>query len=406
LKEYFYFLKGNYRTVGFGWILTLLSGFGQTFLISLYVPEIIRSFKISEGAFGAIYAGCTVAASFIMLSVGHTVDHKPVKKVTAFTVGGLALSSILLGVSQNIMMLIVAITGLRLAGQGLLTHISMTIMSKQYAADRGKALSFSTLGFSVGEAVFPLIIAFLIGWFDWRIAAIASGAALLLYLVRLKFSRLENFDEKLSKEGSPSPWSLLKDYKEVVFEKRFGIMMPASIILSFAATAIFFYQYVFVENKGWSVQLYATFFTVYAITRFLFSLFGGVWVDKYTARKLFRYYLIPVTLGLLPFAFMDSIFGAFIFLVTAGITMGVSGTVKTALIAELYGTEKMGVIRSVFTMFSVISTALGPLVVGLLMDAGVSFENLILGLFAATALAVLNSQRIKYYKGKPEEVPV
>ena len=144
-------IRDSFRTVGFGWLLTLLSGFGQTFLISLYVPEIIRSFSISEGAFGAIYAGCTIAASFIMLTVGHTVDHKPVKKVTAYTVGGLALSSILLGVSENIVLLILAITGLRLSGQGLLTHISMTIMSKQFVADRGKALSFSSLGFSVGE---------------------------------------------------------------------------------------------------------------------------------------------------------------------------------------------------------------------------------------------------------------
>ena len=404
MKDYIYFLRGNFRTVGFGWLLTLFSGFGQTFLISLYVPEIIKSFNISEGTFGAIYAGCTVAASFIMLSVGHTVDHKPVKKVTAFTITGLALSSILLGASQNIILLIIAITGLRLSGQGLLTHISMTIMSKQYIADRGKALSFSSLGFSVGEAIFPLIIAFLISWFDWRIAAIASGGALLLYLIRLKYNRLENFDKKLSRNGSPSPWSLLKDYKSVVFDRRFGVMMPASFILSFAATAIFFYQYVFVEDKGWSVQLYATFFTVYAITRFLFSLFGGVWVDKYTARKLFRYYLIPINIGLLPFAFMDGIMGALIFLITAGISMGVSGTVKTALIAELYGTEKMGVIRSVFTMFSVISTALGPLVVGLLMDAEVRFEYIMGGIFVLMAMIIVNNQRIKSYQDEP--VPV
>ena len=260
LKDYYYFLKGNFRTVGFGWLLTLMSGFGQTFLISLYVPEIIRSFRISEGAFGAIYAGCTITASFIMLSVGHTVDHKPVKKVTAFTVIGLGLSSILLGLSYNIFFLILAVVGLRLTGQGLLSHISMTILSKQYVADRGKALSFSSLGFSVGEAIFPLIIAFLISWFDWRIAAIASGILLLSYLIKLKFTRLESFDEKLSGKGSPSPLTLLKDYKNIIFDRRFGIMMPASFILSFAATAIFFYQYVFVENKGWSVQLYATFF--------------------------------------------------------------------------------------------------------------------------------------------------
>jgi hypothetical protein len=44
------------------------------------VPEIVEAFSITEGAFGAIYAGCTVTASIIMLSVGHMVDHKSVKK--------------------------------------------------------------------------------------------------------------------------------------------------------------------------------------------------------------------------------------------------------------------------------------------------------------------------------------
>ena len=397
MKDFFYFVKGNFRQVSFGWLLTFLSSFGQTFLISLYVPEIIRAFEISEGTFGAIYAGCTFAASFIMLTVGHTVDHKPVKKVTGFTILALAISSIILGFSYHIAFLFVALIGLRLTGQGLLSHISMTIISKYYDKNRGKALSISSLGYSVGEAVFPIVIALIISWFDWRVAAVVSGVALLLYLIRLKFTDLEHFDRQLSGEGKPSPFSLMKDYKEIVFDRKFMVMVPASFILGFSSTAIFFYQYVFVESQGWSVQLYATFFTVYAATRFLFSLFGGLWVDKFTAKVLFRYYLIPMTLGLIPFALMDSIMGAFIFLILAGITTGVAGTVKTSLIAEIYGTEKMGAIRSVFSMFMVVSTALGPLIVGLLIDAGISFTAIMLLISGAMLLTVLNSQRIRFY---------
>ncbi|MBZ9729280.1 MFS transporter [Salegentibacter sp. JZCK2] len=395
MRDYFYFLRANYKKVSFGWLLTFLSSFGQTFLISLYVPQIVKAFEITEGTFGAIYAGCTVAASVIMLSVGHTVDHKPVKKVTAFTVLSLGLSSILLGLSYHIAVLFVALIGLRLCGQGLMSHISMTIISKYFDKNRGKALSISSLGYSMGEAIFPIIITSIIAFFDWRIAAIVSGVALLLYLIRLKFTNLLAFDKQLSTAGKPSTWSLLKDYKTVVADKRFGIMMPASFILSFSNTAIFFYQYVFVEDKGWSPQLYATFFTVYAISRFMFSLFGGTWVDKYSAKKMFRIYLIPLTLGLIPFALMDSIIGALLFLIMSGVTTGMAGTVKTSLIAEIYGTEKMGAIRSVFTMFMVISTALGPLLVGFMIDGGIDFRTIILVLFAVMALVSLNSQRIK-----------
>ena len=395
--DYYKFFKNNFKKVSFGWLLTFLSSFGQTFLISLYVPEIVASLKITVGTFGAIFAICTIVASFIMLSVGHLVDHKSIKKVTFFTIIGLALSGILLGFSYHIFFLFIALIGLRLTGQGLLSHISMTIISKYYDENRGKALSISSLGYSMGEAFFPLIIAFTIGWFNWRVAAIASGVALLIYLLRLKYTNLIDFDKQLSSEGRPSTLSLLKDYKKVVFDKRFAVMMPASFALSFVSTAIFFYQYVFVETKGWSLHLYATFFTVYAITRFLFSIFGGLWVDKYTAKKMFRYYLVPMNLGLIPFALMNSIMGAFMFLVMAGITVGLSGTVKSSLIAEIYGTKNLGTIRSIFTMFMVISTALGPLFVGLLIDMGVDFSTIILFLMLFMALIVLNSQRIKSF---------
>jgi MFS family permease len=401
VKDLYYFIKGNARKVSFGWLLTFLSSFGQTFLISLYVPEIVRDFQITEGTFGAIYAGCTVISSVIMLTVGHTVDHKPVKTVTAFTVLSLAFSSILLGFSYHIGLLFIALIGLRLTGQGLLSHISMTVISKYFDKNRGKALSISSLGYSMGEAIFPLIIAFIIGWFNWRVAAIVSGVALLIYLIRLKFTNLADFDKQLSGEGRPSTLSLLKDYKKVVFERKFGVMMPASFALSFTVTAIFFYQYVFVEDKNWSVQLYATFFTVYAATRFLFSIFGGIWVDRFSAKVLFRYFLIPFTLGILPFAFMSSILGALIFLILAGITVGISSTVQTSLIAEMYGTKKMGAIRSVFTMFMVLSTALGPLLVGFLIDLNVSFTTIMLLLAIGMAVVTLNCQRIKYAKASP-----
>lgn len=402
MKDLYYFLKSNYRKVSFGWLLTFFSGFGQTFLISLYVPEIIREFSISEGSFGAIYAACTVTASVIMLSVGHTVDHKPAKKVTAFTITGLGLASIILGFSYHIAFLFVALIGLRLCGQGLLSHISMTIMSKTFSKDRGKALSVSSLGYSMGEAIFPLIISSIIAFFNWRVAAVSSGIFLLLYLIRLRYTNLIAFDKQLSSEGKPSTLGLLKDYKGVVFDRKFSVIMPASFALSFTVTAIFFYQYVFVEDKGWSAQLYATFFTVYAATRFLFSIFGGVWVDKFSAKKMFQFYLIPFTLGLLPFAFMNSIIGALIFLIFAGITVGMSGTVKTSIIAEVYGTEKMGAIRSVFTMFMVISTALGPLFVGALIDAGMDFKYIILLLFGFLAAVSLNCLRISRVKTHEE----
>ncbi|MBC9798601.1 MFS transporter [Sinomicrobium weinanense] len=396
MKDFYLFLKRNARQVSFGWVLTFLSSFGQTFLISLYVPEILKAFSLSEGTFGGIYAICTIVSSVIMLTIGHSIDHKPVKTVTTITVIGAAVSCFVLGISHyHIALLFLALIGLRLTGQGWMTHISMTVMSRYYDTDRGKALSVSALGYSIGEAFFPIVISTLILWYDYEVAAIASGVFLLLYLVRLYFVKLTHFDPKKKENKDISSKAIVRDYLKILSEKKFYTMIPASIVVAFTSTSFFFYQYVFVEDKGWSVSLYASFFTAYAITRFVMTLMSGLWVDRFTARRMFRIYLLPMTIGLLPLAFMDGITGALIFLILAGCSVGASGSVTTAVIAELYGVEKLGVVRSLYTMLVVLSTALGPFLVGLLLDADVDFRWIILGLFFMTTASLLNAQRIK-----------
>ena len=397
MLQFLKFIKQNLKPLSYGWLLTFLSSFGQTYLISLYVVHLVKDFGISEGSFGAIYAGCTVISSVIMLSIGHTVDHISIKKVTFFTVLTLACCCILLGFSYHLGFVFIALVGMRLCGQGMLSHISFTILSKYFDKDRGKAISFSTLGFSIGEAILPLIIVSVISFYDWRVAMIGSGILLLIYLIRLKFTNLSHFNSQLNR-FKPSSKSLYKDFIEIVKDKRFLVIMPTSIVISFTVTAVIFYQYVFVEQKEWSATLYAGFFTVYAITRLLFSLFGGVWVDKYTARAIFRFYLIPIIFGLLAFAFINSIIGALIFLVMMGVTVGMSGTIKTAVLAEVYGVKKLGTIRSLFTMFMVFSTALGPLLVGMMIDYGLSITVIMSSLAGLVLLCGLNAQRIKNIK--------
>jgi hypothetical protein len=71
----------------------------------------------------------------------------------------------------------------------------------------------------------------------------------------------------------------------------------------------------------------------------------------------------------------------------------------TALWAEIYGVRNLGAIRSLVTSLSVLSSALGPLFMGALMDAGVSVAT-ICGLFAlycvgATGLLMHGLRRLR-----------
>jgi MFS family permease len=69
-------------------------------------------------------------------------------------------------------------------------------------------------------------------------------------------------------------------------------------------------------------------------------------------------------------------------LILAGVSQGVAGPMMTALWAEVYGVESLGATKGTVSTFGIIATALGPVLLGGLLKAGVSFGVII----PATAL--------------------
>ena len=57
------FLTANLRWLAAGFLLLFCGCFGQTFVVALSGGAIRREFGLSDGAFGALYAGVTLAAA-------------------------------------------------------------------------------------------------------------------------------------------------------------------------------------------------------------------------------------------------------------------------------------------------------------------------------------------------------
>jgi hypothetical protein len=64
----------------------------------------------------------------------------------------LVLSCFCIALSLNPVFVFIGFWGVRFAGQGLLSHISKTSISKFFQKSRGMALSLSVTGFSAEEA--------------------------------------------------------------------------------------------------------------------------------------------------------------------------------------------------------------------------------------------------------------
>ena len=104
----------------------------------------------------------------IIIWAGKFIDNIDLRNFLLIVSLGLAFGIIVLCTSKSIIFLCLAIFLLRLFGQGLMPHTSMTSMTRYYSKDRGKAISLSSLGLPFGEVTLPAISIYLIALIGWK----------------------------------------------------------------------------------------------------------------------------------------------------------------------------------------------------------------------------------------------
>jgi MFS family permease len=127
--------------------------------------------------------------------------------------------------------------------------------------------------------------------------------------------------------------------------------------------------------KDWSIEIYALTMPVFSILLMIFVLISGWAVDKWSAKDLTKFFLLPLVIGCICLAYGKSESTMVIFMMFAGITSGFATSIAGSLWAELYGTKYLGEIKSVVTSGVIASTALSPGFMGYLIDRDISIES-------------------------------
>lgn len=234
------FILTHPRVLAFGLLLTLFSSFGQTFLISIFVPRILSSFGLGAGEFGVLYAAATVTSALCLPFFGRLIDRVPPRRFSLAIGIGLALACFGMALSRNVPMLFLSILGLRLTGQGLLSLTASTTMARVFDKGRGKALSVSALGYPLGEGLLPLAVVLMIHGLGWRMSWILLGALMLLVFVPATQSLLCRNPMTPGVQNQTRPHSGAG--RAFLRDPRFYLLLPANLALLLILTTLLLYQ--------------------------------------------------------------------------------------------------------------------------------------------------------------------
>jgi MFS family permease len=384
------FYKSQWRFLLFGFLLAFFSSPGQTFFISLFSDVIRAELELSHGDFGAIYAIGTLASAISLIPLGRLVDTVKLRTIAMFIIGGLIIAVVHFSIISSVITLGIGIYLLRLSGQGMMSHLYATAMTRRYVAERGRALSIAVFGHPVSEFLMPLFAIGLLTLMDWR--QVWQSTAVLIVIIMLPATlaltlRRQGQDgdgvDLIHSGRDGKQWTR----RDMILHWRFWMLSGLMLAPSFTSTGLFFHQIYFAEVKNIALSQWVSGYGFFATSSILASFLGGVLVDRFTASRIAPLSVTGLSLAVLALYAVTPGYMVFVYFSIYGLAQGIIFTAITPIWAEIYGTKHLGGIKAIAQSMMVFASALSPVILGLMIDAGFSLAALlaVLGIIPVVA---------------------
>jgi len=390
--------RAKIGTLALAFVAMVASGPGQSFLIAVFVDEMLVGTGLSRAAFSVLYAAGTVVSALTMLQVGRLADRFGTRLVWVVASVGLASACVLASVAHGLVIAFLALAFLRTFGQGSFPLVATLLVARRFSARRGQAMAVASLGLTAASVLLPPLTVALIVEFGWRDAYRVLGAAVIVLVLPLAvfvrsareeaapsgssrepgsaaFPRALRASRRLPRLSVPSPRA-----------RRLLFVMAAS---PFILTAVIFHAVSLLGERGLSFAAAGLALGLLGIASMIGTVLGGGVSDRLRTRSLLSgltaLLLLTTALLLVPAAP-----AAYLAILLLGLAGGLFGVISGIVWPRTYGLSEIGRLQGMTTSVQIAAAALGPLPLALSEAATGSYEAGLLALvvYAGCALVV------------------
>ena len=370
------FLAENRRWLATGILLALGACLGHTWFIALFAGEIRAEFGLSDGQWGLIYTAATLSSAALLFGRGGWADTVPLSRLAPMVAIAFAGAAVLMALGQTIWTLGIAVFLLRFCGQGMFSHIQQTAMARWFITTRGRAMAIANLGYTTGQILLPLPAVLLMGWIGWRMSWLVVAAILLMFILPLLVVLLRQDRAPQGSTGgmigAPGLGGQHWRRREALRHWLFWALVPLMLTPGYVGTVVFFHQVHVAEIKGWTLIAMAPAYPAWALSEVAAAFVAGWAADRFSPARLLPLTVLPMGVGIALIGMGETPLAWITGIGLIGVTQGMTNTVWGTLLPATYGTNHIGSVRAVAAAVLVVSTALGPGMGGVIIDAGIS----------------------------------
>ena len=303
------------------------------------------------------------------------------------------------------------------SGMGLLS--SGVVITRWFHRRRGRAMAIVMMGASCGAFMFITLLSSLIENHSWRIAYLVQGSFAILLVVLPVSWLLINTPEDLKgktahekdtleedpaglkqsdKHGSVESWSL----REAARTRSLWLTLVGAVLGAFSVAGYFSHAVPHMESLGFSRGIASSAWGTFFFTGIFAKFVWGFITEWTSVRWALVLLYLGETLGLYLLLNATEPTDLFVYAVVTGFCHGPFLQLSSQVWGDFFGTEAVGRIYGAVQPAIVLSSAIGPLVGGLLYDWQGDYTLFLKGLMGLTLCTAL----IFIFNPRPGKQPV
>ncbi len=271
---------------------------------------------------------------------------------------------------------------------GMATHdvATLSTVARQFQRRRGLMTGVVKVGTALGQITIPLLAAFLMALYDWRLTLTILGYGAVVVLVCGAALMKSPAASGEAGGGVSEPGIHLKDVRR---NRIFWMICAIQFSHFTTLTTVPLHIVVHGMDLGMTSTLAASLLSVMGAASIAGRLTVGGFADRIGGKRALILCFVPLITGLLSFLFIGTpslLFGA---AAIYGFAHGGLFTVISPTIAEYFGLKSLGAIFGVVVFFGTIGGAIGPIMAGAIFDLTNSYFYAFLTLAGLAALGLI-----------------
>jgi sugar phosphate permease len=382
----------------YGWRVVFASGtlqFFQSMLLNqafgAYLAALVQDTGWSKTALSGAAALKSTESALLGPALGWMVDRFGSQRIVRAGVILFGIGFMLLSQTETLATFYAAFVVLALGASMCSNMVVSVAIIQWFQKHRARALSSSQFGAAVG-GLFVFVVAWVIQTYGWRVAAFGSGVMLIVCgwpLANMVRSRPEDVGQRIDglppqaedptvnsavpDTSSPGPkaGSTQGEFtaREALRTSSFWLLSLGHACSLFVVTAINVHAIVHIkEGLGYSLAVASLYITIATAGQFVGVVCGWAIPERIEKRKVTALTMIFHASGMLMLTYAT---GPVILVLSAlvhGIGWGLRGPFISAMRADYFGRNSIGMILGLSSMIMVIGQIGGPLIAGAFAD--------------------------------------